>query len=156
MENLGVTLEDMKKYNIEPERVDIKKEDRSKLENLSYEYQQFFNAGTHYKRVELNAFTTAQNIRNKSMKKLSKVNDLPNVNLETSLNIDHKAIKETAFMRLMAGKYGDKLNKINLPIDLSQYRGMYTLDAAKKEIPIIEEKLIQLYEQELEKKLNIS
>ena len=59
-------------------------------------------------------------------------------------------------MRLMAGKYGDKLNKINLPIDLSQYGGMYTLDAAKKEIPIIEEKLIQLYEQELEKKLNIS
>lgn len=155
MENLGVTLEDMKKYNIEPERVDIKKEDRSKLENLSYEYQQFFNAGTHYKRVELNAFTTAQ-ILEIIDEKLSKVNDLPNVNLETSLNIDHKAIKETAFMRLMAGKYGDKLNKINLPIDLSQYGGMYTLDAAKKEIPIIEEKLIQLYEQELEKKLNIS
>lgn len=155
MENLGVTLEDIEKYNIKPELVDIKKEDRSKLENLSYEYQQFFNAGTHYKRVELNAFTTAQ-ILEIIDEKLSKVNNLPTVNLETSLNIDHKAIKETAFMRLMSNKYGDKLNEINLPIDLSQYREMYTVDAAKKEIPIIEEKLIQLYEQELEKKLNIS
>lgn len=155
MENLGVTLEDIRKYNIEPEKVEIKKEDRSKLENLSYEYQQFFNARTHYRRVELNAFTTAQ-ILEIIDEKLSRVQNLPTVNLETSLNIDHKAIKETAFMRIMSDKYADKLNEINVPIDLSQYKGRYTLETAKKEIPEIEENLIQLYEQEIEKKLNIS
>ena len=31
MENLGVTIEDIRKYNIEPEKVEIKKEDRSKI-----------------------------------------------------------------------------------------------------------------------------
>lgn len=41
-------------------------------------------------------------------------------------------------------------------IDLSQYKGRYTLETAKKEIPEIEEDLILLYEQEIEKKLNIS
>lgn len=155
MENLGVTIEDIRKYNIEPEKVEIKKEDRSKLENLSYEYQQFFNAGTHYRRVELNAFTTAQ-ILEIIDEKLSRVQNLPTVNLETSLNIDHKAIKETAFMRIMSDKYTDELSKINVPIDLSQYKGRYTLETAKKEIPEIEEDLILLYEQEIEKKLNIS
>ena len=78
------------------------------------------------------------------------------MNLETSLSIDHKAIKETAFMRIMSDKYADILSEINVPIDLSQYKGRYTLETAKKEIPEIEEDLIQLYEQEIEKKLNIS
>ena len=35
-------------------------------------------------------------------------------------------------------------------------KGRYTLETAKKEIPEIEEDLILLYEQEIEKKLNIS
>ena len=56
----------------------------------------------------------------------------------------------------MSDKYTDELSKINVPIDLSQYKGRYTLETAKKEIPEIEEDLILLYEQEIEKKLNIS
>lgn len=70
--------------------------------------------------------------------------------------IENALQKETAFMRIMSDKYTDELSKINVPIDLSQYKGRYTLETAKKEIPEIEEDLILLYEQEIEKKLNIS
>lgn len=155
MENLGVTLTDVEKYHIEPEKVEIKKEDKKKLKNLSYEYRNFFDAGTFYRRVELNAFTTAQ-ILEILENKLSGINNLPTINLEESLNIDHKAIKETAFMRLMAEKYKEQLETVHVPIDLSAYKGKYTVDMAKKEIPDLEEGLIKRYEQEIAQKLNIS
>lgn len=155
MEDLGVTLEDVDKYQIEPEKVEIKKEDKKKLKNLSYEYRSFFDVGMHYRRVELNAFTTAQ-ILEILENKLSSINNLPTINLEETLNVDHKAIKETAFMRLMADKYREQLDNVHVPIDLSSYRGKYTVDMAKKEIPDIEEELIKLYEKEIAQKLNIS
>ena len=155
MENLGVTLEDVEKYHIEPEKVDIKQEDKKKLKNLSYEYRKFFDAGTFYRRVELNAFTTAQ-ILEILENKLSAINNLPTINLEESLNVDHKAIRETAFMRIMAEKYREQLDKIHVPIDLSTYKGKYTVDMAKEEIPDIEERLIERYEREIAQKLNIS
>lgn len=135
--------------------MEIKKEDKKKLKNLSYEYRRFFDAGTAYRRVELNAFTTAQ-ILEILENKLSTINNLPTINLEESLNVDHKAIKETAFMRIMAEKYREQLDKIHIPIDLSAYRGKYTVNMAKKEIPSIEEKLIERYEKEIAQKLNIS
>ena len=78
------------------------------------------------------------------------------INLEESLNIDHEAIKQTAFMRVMANRYKEKLNNINVPIDLSAYNGRYTVEMAKREIPDIEKHLILQYEQEIERKLNIS
>lgn len=155
MENLGVTLEDVDKYHIEPEKVDIKQEDKKKLKNLSYGYRRFFDAGTSYRRIELNAFTTAQ-ILEILENKLSAINNLPTINLEESLNVDHKAIRETAFMRIMAEKYREQLDKIHVPIDLSAYKGKYTVDMAKEEIPGIEERLIEKYEREIAQKLNIS
>ena len=155
MENLGVTLEDVEKYHIEPEKVDIKKEDKKKLKNLSYEYRRFFDAGTFYRRVELNAFSTAQ-VLEILENKLSAVNNLPAINLEETLNVDHKAIRETAFMRIMAEKYREQLDKVYVPIDLSAYKGKYTVDMAKEEIPDIEERLIEKYEREIVQKLNIS
>lgn len=155
MENLGVTLADVEKYHIEPEKVDIKQEDKKKLKNLSYEYRRFFDAGTSYRRVELNAFTTAE-ILEILENKLSAINNLPTINLEESLNVDHKAIRETAFMRIMAEKYREQLDKIHVPIDLSAYKGKYTVDMAKEEIPDIEERLIEKYEREIAQKLNIS
>lgn len=155
MENLGVTLEDVEKYRIEPEKVDIKKENKKKLKNLSYEYRRFFDAGTSYRRVELNAFSTAQ-VLEILENKLSAVNNLPAINLEETLNVDHKAVRETAFMRIMAEKYREQLDKIHVPVDLSAYKGRYTVDMAKKEIPDIEERLIEKYEREIAQKLNIS
>lgn len=154
MENLDVTLEDVEKYHIEPEKVDIKQEDKKKLKNLSYEYRRFFDAGTNYRRVELNAFTTAQILKILE-NKLSAINNLPTINLEESLNVDHKAIRETAFMRIMAEKYREQLDKIHVPIDLSAYRGKYTVNMAKEEIPDIEERLIEKYEREIAQKFNI-
>jgi DNA topoisomerase VI subunit A len=154
IENLGVTLEDVEKYHIVPERVEIKKDDKNKLKNLSDCYKTFFDAGTYYKRVELNAFTTAQILKILD-DKLSEVNNLPTINLEESLNINHKAIREIAFMRLVSGKYKEQLESISIPIDLSQYQDKYTVDEAKEEIPEIEEQLILQYEQEIMQKLNI-
>lgn len=48
------------------------------------------------------------------------------------------------------------LDKIHVPIDLSAYKGKYTVDMAKEEIPGIEERLIEKYEREIAQKLNIS
>lgn len=154
IEDLGVTFEDVKKYGIEPELVEIKKEDTKKLESLPYEYQKFFDAGSMYRRVELNAFTTEQMLEILD-RKLSAINNLPTINLEESLNVDHNAIKQAAFMRVMADRYKDKLDSIRVPIDLSAYNGRYTVAQAKKEIPDIENQLILQYQSEIEQKLNI-
>lgn len=155
IEDLGVTFDDVARYGIEPEKVKIKKEDTKKLLSLPYEYGQFFNAGDMYRRVELNAFTTEQ-ILEILDRKLSAINNLPTINLEEFLNVDHNAIKQTAFMRVMADRYKDQLNNINIPIDLSAYNGRYTVEMAKREIPDIEKHLISQYEREIERKLNIS
>lgn len=154
IEDLGVTFEDVEKYGIEPEKVEIKEEESKKLSSLPYKYQHFFNAGTMYRRVELNAFTTEQMLEILD-RKLSSINNLPTINLEESLNVDHNAIKQAAFMRLMADKYKEQLDKIHLPIDLSAYNGRYTVAMAKKEIPKIEKELIAQYQREIEEKLNI-
>lgn len=155
IEDLGVTFEDVERYGIEPERVDIKKEDTNKLQSLPYKYQRFFDGGDKYKRVELNAFTTEQMLEILE-RKLSSINNLPTINLEESLNIDHNAIKQAAFMRVMADRYKNQLDNIHVPIDLSVYNGRYTVAMAKKEIPKIEKQLISQYEREIEQKLNIS
>lgn len=155
MENLGVTFADIQKYNIVPEIVEKKKEDIAKLENLPSEYKEFFDTGTSFRRVELNAFTTAQ-ILEIIDNKLSNVNNLPTINLEETLSIDHNAIKETAFMRLVSEKYKKQLSDIYVPIDLSEYTAKYTVKAAKNEIPELEEHLIQQYQEVIANKLNIS
>ena len=155
IEDLGVTFEDVEKYGIEPELVEIKKEDTKKLESLPYEYRKFFDAGSMYRRVELNAFTTEQMLEILD-RKLSAINNLPTINLEESLNIDHNAIKQAAFMRVMADKYKEQLDNIHVPMDLSAYNGRYTVAQAKKEIPDIEKQLISQYQHEIERKLNIS
>ena len=155
IEDLGVTFEDVEKYGIEPELVEIKKEDTKKLESLPYEYQKFFDSGDMYRRVELNAFTTEQMLEILD-RKLSAINNLPTINLEESLNVDHNAIRQAAFMRVMADRYEEQLKNIRVPIDLSAYNGRYTVAQAKKEIPDIEKQLISQYQQEIERKLNIS
>lgn len=155
MENLGVTFADIQKYNIVPEIVEKKKEDIAKLENLPSEYKEFFDTGTSFRRVELNAFTTAQ-ILEIIDNKLCFVNNLPTINLEETLSIDHNAIKETALMRLVSEKYKKQLSDIYVPIDLSEYTAKYTVKAAKNEIPELEEHLIQQYQEVIANKLNIS
>lgn len=155
IEDLGITIEDVKKYHIMPERVTKKEEDKNKLASLSEKYREFFDGGTYFNRVELNAFTTEQ-ILEIMDEKLSKVNKLPTVNLKETFEIDHQAIKEVAFMRVMSRKYKDSLADIFVPCDLSMYDDRCTVDVAKKAIPKIEDELISKYEQEIDKKLNIS
>lgn len=152
IEDLGVTFEDVERYGIVPELVDIKKEDTKKLVSLPYQYQRFFEAGDKYRRVELNAFTTEQMLEILD-RKLSHINNLPTINLEESLNVEHTAIKQTAFMNVMMDKYKEQLSNIHIPIDLSAYNGRYTVATAKKEIPQIEKELVEQYEKEIRKNL---
>lgn len=153
--DLGITIKDVEHYGIRPELIEIKKEDANKLKTLPLEYQMFFNANGKHRRVELNAFTTEQMLEILE-RKLSGVNNLPTINLEEALRVDHEAIKQTAFMNIMAEKYKKQLEQIHVPIDLSAYNGRYTVAMAKKEIPNIENEMILQYQHELERKLNIS
>ncbi len=154
IEDLGITIEDVYRYNIHPEQVEKGKSDRDKLLSMSDEYRSFFDGGTHYNRVELNAFTTEQ-ILEIMDRKLSIVNNLPKINLVNTFDVDHTALRNVAFMRVMSRKYKDRLSDIYVPCDLSSYEGRYTIDIAKKAIPEIKDELILRYEQEIEKKLNI-
>lgn len=154
IEDLGITIEDVYRYNIQPEQVEKGKSDRNKLLSMSDEYRSFFDGVTHYNRVELNAFTTEQ-ILEIMDRKLSTVNNLPKINLVNTFDVDHKALRDVAFMRVMSRKYKDRLSDIYVPCDLSPYEGRYTVDIAKKAIPQIKDELILQYEHEIEKKLNI-
>lgn len=154
IEDLGITIDDVNYYDIKPEEVEKTKDNRNKLISLSSVYKNFFDGGRYYKRVELNAFSTEQ-ILEILERKLSEINNLPKINLKDTLEIDHSALREVAFLRLIENKYKDELSEIYIPCDLSDYEGKYTVDMAKKEIPEIKEKLILQYEREIEKKLNI-
>lgn len=154
IEDLGITIEDVYRYNIQPEQVEKGKSDRDKLLSMSDEYRSFFDGVTHYNRVELNAFTTEQ-ILEIMDRKLSLVNNLPRIDLVNTFDVDHKALRDVAFMRVMSKKYKDRLSDIYVPCDLSSYEGRYTVDIAKKAIPQIKDELILQYEHEIEKKLNI-
>ena len=154
IEDLGITIEDVYRYNIQPEQVEKGKSDRDKLLSMSDEYRSFFDGVTHYNRVELNAFTTEQ-ILEIMDRKLSTVNNLPKINLVNTFDVDHKALRDVAFMRVMSRKYKDRLSDIYVLCDLSPYEGRYTVDIAKKAIPQIKDELILQYEHEIEKKLNI-
>lgn len=154
IEDLGITIEDVYRYNIQPEQVEKGKSDRDKLLSMSDEYRSFFDGVTHYNRVELNAFTTEQ-ILEIMDRKLSTVNNLPKINLVNTFEVDHEALRDVAFMRVMSRKYKDRLSDIYVPCDLSPYEGRYTVDIAKKAIPQIKDGLILQYEHEIEKKLNI-
>lgn len=155
IEDLGITIEDVYRYGIKPERVEKGKNDRDKLLSMSSEYRYFFDGGTYYNRVELNAFSTEQ-ILEIMDRKLSKVDNLPKINLKNTFDVDHEALKEVAFMRVMSRKYKNQLSDVYVPCDLSNYDGAYTVDIAKKAIPEIKDNLILQYEQEIERKLNIS
>lgn len=155
IEDLGITIEDVYRYGIQPEQVEKGKTDRDKLLSMSDEYKRFFDGGTYYNRVELNAFTTEQ-ILEIMDRKLSSINNLPKINLMNTFDVDHAALRDVAFMRVMSRKYKDKLSDIYVPCDLSVYAGQYTVDVAKKAIPEIKDNLILQYEKEIEQKLNIS
>ena len=155
IEDLGITIEDVYRYNIQPERVEKGKTDRDKLLSMSEEYKRFFDGGTYYNRVELNAFSTEQ-ILEIMDRKLSAVNNLPKINLKNTFDVDHVALRDVAFMRVMSRKYKNMLSDIYVPCDLSDYEGKYTVDIAKKAIPEIKDNLILQYEREIEQKLNIS
>lgn len=154
IEDLGITIEDVYRYGIKPEQVPKGNNDRDKLISMSSEYKYFFDGGTYYNRVELNAFSTEQ-ILEIMDRKLSGVNNLPTINLKHTFDIDHEALKDVAFMRVMSRKYKKQLSDIYIPCDLSDYDGTYTVDAAKKAIPEIKDKLISEYEEVIERKLNI-
>ena len=152
--DLGVTLKDVERYRIQPEIIDLSKEDKSKLENLPKEYQKFFGfVGDKGLRVELNAFTTEQ-ILEIIDQKLASINELPTIDLQSAFKLDHQAIKETALVNLIKKKFLKAIDDIYVPLDLSTYEGQYTVKDAQKKLPEIQEAFVKQYEDEISK-LNI-
>jgi len=155
IEDLGITLADIIKYNIAPERIDKTEKRKTRLEGIQDKnLRSFFDKGKKVQRVELNAFSTEQ-ILEMIDNKLGDCASLPKVNLSQSLEFDGDAIRDTAFIQIMKNKYRTLLNGINLEIDLESYDGELTLFEAKEQIPLIKEKLLQAYEKELLKQLAI-
>lgn len=99
IEDLGITIDDVYQYGIQPEHVEKGKTDRDKLLSMPDEYKKFFDGGIYYNRVELNAFTTEQ-ILEIMDRKLSGVNNLPKINLLNTFDVDHEALRDVAFMRV--------------------------------------------------------
>lgn len=155
IEDLGICIDDVAQYGIKPEEVEKKSADTDKLVNMSEEYRTFFDGGNHYRRVELNAFTTEQILEILDIK-LSAIDNLPKINLAETLEIDHSSLREAAFLRLIERKYKEQLKDILIPCDMSEYKNKYTVEDAKKAIPEIKDKMIAEYEKEIERKLNIS
>lgn len=142
MVNLGITPDDVDKYGIEPESVE--KADIVKLCSMDYEHKIFFDNGDKSRRVELNAFSTEQ-LLDIIDSKLRNANNLPTINLSSSLQLDSQALREVAFMQIVKEKYKSQLNKIDLPCDLGLYDGKYTVKEANRLIPDIQRKLIEEY-----------
>lgn len=148
--DLGITLEDVCKYGIKPERVEKKKQED--LSGFNKEYRRFFDQGTYYQRVELNAFTTEQ-ILEIIDDKLKDVNNLPQIDLTEAIEIDDQKLKEVAFMRILKKKYYDQLEMVSVEYDLSKYAGAMTVHEAKEQIPEIEKEIVNLYEHAIEENL---
>lgn len=148
--DLGITLEDVRKYGIQPERVEKKKQED--LSGFSEEYCCFFDQGTYYQRVELNAFTTEQ-ILEMLDEKLKDVNNLPKIDLAEVIEIDEQKLREVAFMRILKKQYHDQLEMVSVDYDLSKYAGAMTVHEAKEQIPKLEKEIVSLYEKAIEEKL---
>jgi hypothetical protein len=110
--DLGVTLADVARYNIIPEKV--KAAEKKDLSGLSEEHQRFFqNVDGYSQRVELNAFTTEQLLQIID-DKLSGINRLPKFNISAVVRTNEQKLKEYALFKLVRNKYGKMLNNITV------------------------------------------
>jgi len=148
MEDLGITVSDVDRYEIEPELVPATKTQKSKLAKLPHEYRNFFDNEEHHLRVELNAFSTEQLLEIID-DKFSGRSALPTIKISESLEFDNRTLREVAFMHIMKNKYNTLLENIDLGMDLSQYDGSLTLPEAKQHIPEIREIILGEYEKEI-------
>ena len=131
--DLGVTLEDVRKYGIEPEEVDIG-EEYSKIDQSRYtaEQQRFFFMGRHtVKRVELNAFTTEQLLQIIDSK-LAAIDNLPRVRLTQAVSINPRKIKETALMNVLRNKYEYLIDELPEP-DIAAYDTRMTVSQIEQQ-----------------------
>ena len=124
IEDIGVTLEDVERYGIEPEQVKLTDRDYTKIDQSRYDEEQraFFFTGTgnsYVRRVELNAFTTEQ-ILQIIDDKLGTVNALPTVRLAEVVNLDPHKIKEAALLSVLRDRYRDLVDALPDP-DIAKY-----------------------------------
>lgn len=137
IEDIGITLDDIRHYGIKPEPVKIKKKDYDKIDKSRYtpEQRRFFFRGDHVQRVELNAFTTAQ-ILEIIDKKLGTVDSLPCVRLSDVVRIDARKVKEAALMNALKKKYAYVADLLPDP-DLQAYDSVmdvYQIEARAQDI----------------------
>lgn len=154
IDDLGITLDDMQRYWITPERVNISSKDYAKIDQNRYtpEQQAFFFHPGFVQRVELNAFTTEQ-ILEIIDRKLSKVDTLPRLKLSQAVNIDPARLKEVALMRLLKKRFGYLVDQMPEP-DIAGHDDKLTVYEAQARTEGIIDSILQDMEQAADEKLN--
>ena len=123
--DIGITPEDVRRYDIQPESVPITKDNKIDITKYTAAEQDFLLDGRgNYRRVELNAFTTEQILEIIDRKLSRYTNSLPTVNLKDVLHVDQTAIKKAALMQVMLEKYSFLLDEIETPEDIIQSEDM--------------------------------
>ena len=154
IEDLGITLEDMQRYKITPERVSINSKDYAKIDQSRFtpEQQQFFFRPGFVQRVELNAFTTEQ-VLEIIDRKLSKVDTLPRLKLSQAVSIDPDRLKEVALVRALKKRFGSLVDQMPEP-DIAGHDDILTVYEAQARTGGIIDSILQDMEQAADEKLN--
>lgn len=145
--DLGITLEDVELYGIQPELVKEKRPgniDKSRFTERQQIF--FFPDSEHCRRVELNAFTTEQ-ILEIIDRKLNSKTDLPKVKLSDVMQIDEQAVKEAALMELIKKDYAGLLSGIALPAGRPMQNRCVTVSEAVQEAETIVNDMIAEYQE---------
>ena len=154
IEDLGITIEDVQRYKVTPERVNINPKDYAKIDQNRYtpQQQKFFFCPEFVQRVELNAFTTEQ-ILEIIDRKLSKVDMLPRLKLSQAVSIDPERLKEVALMRLLKKRFGHLVAQMPEP-DIAGHDDILTVYEAQARTEGIINSILQDMEQAADEKLN--
>ena len=147
--DLGITLQNVYKYGIEPE---IYERSGDIIEEKYTPEQQafFFPDSEHLRRVEINAFTTEQ-ILEILDDKLSAWDTLPKVNLADVLDVDLEEIKKTALINVAKKKFSSLLNDVEIDYLVPHER--MTAKEAEQASKVIIDDMIQRYERVIDENL---
>ena len=144
--DLGITPDDVERYGITPEIVgaDFKP---SVLNDFSSEHYSFFlpdNGNT--RRVELNAFTTAQLLEIIN-DKLTGVCTLPTLDISDVMDVNLTKFKELALYKLVRSKYSKMLSGITIA---DMPTGRMTYHELIRQLPTIENKMMLQIERSMD------
>jgi len=155
IEDMGITLADVHRYGIKPERIPITATDYKKIDKTRFTAEQrqfFFPDETAVQRVELNAFSTDQILAIIS-EKLGTVHNLPSMQLSDVMTLDTRKIKEAAVMRVLRKKFGYLVDTLPDP-DITGSDKALTIYEIQEQAQDLINGILSDMEQAAEEKLN--